>query len=62
MEKEGLSRGLNFLEEKELTVKLLVTDRHKQIAAWMRSDWPDINHRYDVWHLAKCTLHNNLYS
>ena len=26
MEKEGLSRGLNFLQENELTVEMLVTD------------------------------------
>ena len=56
MEKEGLSRGLNFLQENELTVKMLVTDRHTQISALMRRDWPDIQHKYDVWHLAKCKL------
>lgn len=54
MEKEGLLRGLNFLKDNDFTVKMLVTDRHKQIAAWLRNEWPDIMHRYDVWHLAKC--------
>ena len=56
MEKEGLSRGLNYLQENELTVKMLVTDRHKQISAWMRRDWTNIQNKYDVWHLAKCKL------
>ena len=30
MEKEGLSRGLEFLIQKGLEVKVLVTDRHRQ--------------------------------
>lgn len=56
MEKEGLLRGLNFLVENMLDIKLLVSDRHKQISAWIRSEWPNIEHRYDVWHVAKCKL------
>ena len=55
-EKERLSRGLNYLQENELIVKMLVTDPHKQISAWMRCDWPNIQHKYNVWHLAKCKL------
>ena len=38
MKKEELSRGLNYLQENELTMKMLVTDQHKQISAWKRRD------------------------
>ena len=54
MEKEGLIRGIKFIEENDLSIDLLVTDRHKQIEKWMKTDKPDIMHKYDVWHVAKC--------
>lgn len=53
MEKEGLSRALDSLDEKEVTVGTLVTDRHPQVAKWLRENYPDIDHRYDIWHIAK---------
>ena len=31
----------------------LVTDRHYQIAKWVRENLPDTDHRYDIWHMAK---------
>ncbi len=45
MEKEGLVRGLDFIEENDLTIDLLVTDRHKQIDSWLRKSKPEIHHR-----------------
>ncbi len=51
MEKEGLVRGIKFMT---LSIGLLVTDRHRQIEKWLKSDQPDITHKYDVWHVAKC--------
>ena len=53
MEKEGLLRGIQFLEQKGLTIKVLVTDRHKQINKWLRECHPQIKHYFDVWHVAK---------
>lgn len=53
MEKEGFIRGMKVFEEYDLLVELLVTDRHKQLAKWIRENLPDIKHRYDVWHVAK---------
>ena len=52
MEKEGLERGLHFFETNDLSIGLLVTDRHRQIDAWLRNAQPEIKHRYDVWHVA----------
>lgn len=37
-------------------IATLVTDRHKQIAKWARENIPATDHRYDIWHLAKCKL------
>lgn len=54
MEKEGLVRGIQFLKKKKFKVGTLVTDRHSQIAKWMREKTSETDHRYDIWHLAKC--------
>ena len=60
MEKEGLERVLNFLHHHELSVAVIVTDRHRQINKWLRETHPEIKHYYDVWHVAKGTnIYNN---
>ena len=43
MEKEGLQRVLNVLQQQGLTVEVLVTNRHKQINKWLRN-YPTITH------------------
>ena len=53
MEKEGLVHSLEFLREQGLGVEVLVTDRHRQIAKYIRDTRPKMEHYYDVWHLAK---------
>lgn len=53
MEKEGLFRVLQFIQQKGLVVGVLVTDRHRQINKWLRENYPNIKHYYDVWHVAK---------
>ena len=55
MELEGLKRGLAFLHQQAAMPKIkdLVTDRHVQIKAYMRKSQQDINHYFDVWHIAK---------
>lgn len=57
MEKEGLQRVLKFLDEMELQVGVLITDRHQQITKYLREQHPNITHYYDVWHVAKGMLH-----
>lgn len=42
MEKEGLQRVLNFLQQQGLTIEVLVTDRHRQINKWLRDNHPDM--------------------
>ena len=53
MEKEGLVRAINNLQENGLEINILVTDRHRQIAKWIRETLSNVKHYYDVWHLAK---------
>ena len=58
MEKEGLSRAIEFLSANSLDIQTLVTDRHKQIAKFISDKHPNIEHRYDVWHVCKGMLTN----
>lgn len=47
MELEGLKRGLNRIEEEDLDISHLVTDRHSQIKKYMRETYPNIIHWFD---------------
>ena len=53
MEKEGLARALQFLSTNSLQVATLITDRHKQISKFVSTQYPNIEHRYDAWHISK---------
>ena len=56
MEKEGLVRAIDLLKKKGFQIGVLVTDRHTQIAKWLKDNLPVTDHRYDIWHMAKCIL------
>ena len=53
MEIEGFKRGMQFLEQQNMNIKRIITDRHVQVKKYMREQHPDIEHRFDVWHVAK---------
>ena len=53
MEHEGLVRTLRFFGNNSVVVGTLVTDRHKQIAKYIRETHPEIKHQYYVWHISK---------
>ena len=53
MEKEGQSRGIEFLSANSLNINTLITDRHSQISKFVNKKHPSIEHRYDVWHVSK---------
>ena len=53
METEGLSRAIDFSSANSLTIHTLVTDRHKQITKFIGKKHPNIEHRFDVWHVSK---------
>ena len=43
----------NINKEEEVNVEVLCTDRHADIAAVMRDQFPEIEHQINVWYLAK---------
>ncbi|XP_019616705.1 PREDICTED: uncharacterized protein LOC109464213 [Branchiostoma belcheri] len=51
MEKEGLIRTVTELWARNLQVATIVTDRHLQVAKWIRENMPGTQHLYDVWHI-----------
>lgn len=53
MEHEGLQRAVRLFCDADMTIDTLITDRHKQNAAWIRNNLPDVHHFYDIWHVAK---------
>ena len=48
MELESLKRQLSYLENANVAVKKLVTDRHVQVSAYMASEKLSIQHNYDM--------------
>ena len=61
MEKEGLCRVLNSLQQKGFTIAELITDRHRQINKWLRETHPNITHYFDIWHVAKGKKTKSIY-
>ncbi len=53
MELEGIQRLIKLFDRFQVKVRALVTDRHRQIAAWVKKNWPDVKHYFDCWHIAK---------
>jgi hypothetical protein len=39
--------------EYKLPVKLFLSDRHRGVRYFMRTQFPDIDHEFDVWHMSK---------
>lgn len=53
MEKMGLERSLSLVLDHGLNVTTLATDRHVGIKCYMKNTYPQIDHQFDVWHLAE---------
>jgi len=53
MEKAGLKLLLEKFAVLELPITTLTTDRHVQIRAFLKNDYPNIIHQFDVWHFSK---------
>ena len=53
MELEALKRQLAYLDDANINISKVVTDRHTQVTSYMAEENPDIDHAHDVWHLAK---------
>ncbi len=55
MEIQGLMDLFDMLDEQGINVAALVTDRHSQIAKWMRTSREMVLHVFDIWHITKGT-------
>lgn len=62
MELEGLKRCVSFLTTHDLAISTIVTDRHVQIAKWLRENMQTTNHYFDIWHVAKGTFYIQIFS
>ena len=56
MEFYGFKNCLAFLLNQGISILKFVTDRHSSITCYMRENYPDISHRFDLWHVAKSKL------
>ncbi|XP_008188913.1 uncharacterized protein LOC103311124, partial [Acyrthosiphon pisum] len=54
LERKGCELLLNDLTKNQnFNIKLFLTDRHKGIRFYIRTQHPEIQHEFDVWHLSK---------
>ena len=53
MEREGFKRCMEHIQGKGAKVKVVATDHHVSIKSDMKRNYPDVDHQFDVWHLAK---------
>jgi len=55
-ELEGLKRMTAFIKDNGMHIDIIITDRHRQNAKWIRENLLTTRHFYDVWHIAKGTV------
>ena len=48
MVKEGLQQYLDKLMVQHVNISTIATDRHTGVASLMKTDYPHIDHQYDV--------------
>ena len=53
MELEGLKRCRKILEDQNVEVQQLTTDRHVSVKSYMKNHWKKVTHYFDTWHLTK---------
>jgi len=53
MEKYGLKFLMEYFTVRGLKIDSLTTDQHLQIRKYLREEYPDVCHQYDIWHKSK---------
>ena len=61
MELEGLKRSVTTLKDAGLSIRTLITDRHKQIGSYVKKELHDTKQYHDIWHVAKGRKHDSVY-
>lgn len=46
----------NLTKEENMKIKLFLSDRHKGIRYYLRTQHPEIEHEFDIWHLTKSLM------
>ena len=54
MEITGLQRMVKLMEKWSLEIGVIIIDRHRQIATWIREKMESTRHCYGIWHIEKC--------
>ena len=52
---EWKQKGWNFFLQKyhDITIDMLTTDRHVQVRAFLKKEYLQIVHQFDLWHFGK---------
>ena len=53
MEREGFKRCMENIHDRGANIKVVATDRHVSIRSDMKKNFPHLQHKFDVWHVAK---------
>ena len=53
MELDCLKNVLQRFYDNVINISSLTTDRDKEVRSFLRKNWKDIRHQFDVWHFAK---------
>lgn len=53
MEKAGFNSCIDFLIDHGIPVTVITTDRSPSVIKEMKDNYPEIEHQFDIWHVAK---------
>ena len=53
MELEGAKRSFHNLNSDGIRIDTFISDRHKGITKWIRTDQKSTEHFFDIWHVAR---------
>ena len=58
LEREGFARCMENIHSKGANLKEVATDLHVSIKSDMKRNYPDLDHQFNIWHLAKSVTKN----
>ncbi len=53
MELVGVQRCFKYLKDAGIGIASFISDRHKGVAKWLRESFPNVQHFFDIWHVAR---------
>ena len=58
METEETERCKKQMEERNIPVKSITTDRNISVARFVREEWKSVERFFNIWHRAKINIHS----